>query len=171
MKDICLPVMDDREMVFRVWFQRPDGEIEISRRERNQKIRIRLFLNGDGFCVETGDCRGKEDGRVSRFEGHRQVVDDEFIQRLLDDGPGVQLHWDQREGYRDSGQFHDATMARFSPSPAPDWGQSFAFSEPLKFRPGGSFHPIRSLIGPLLHVLFRSFLSSLSWAARSVFMR
>jgi hypothetical protein len=27
MKDISLPVMDDREMVFRVWFQRPDGEI------------------------------------------------------------------------------------------------------------------------------------------------
>jgi hypothetical protein len=60
MKDISLPVMDDREMVFRVWLQRPDGEIEISRRERNQKIRIRLFLNGDGLGVEAGDCRGKE---------------------------------------------------------------------------------------------------------------
>ena len=135
MKDICLPVMDDREMVFRVWLQRPDGEIKIARRERNQKIRVRLFLNGDGLCVETGDCRGKEDGRVSRFEGHRQVVDDEFIQRLLDDGPGVQLHRDQREGYRDSEQFHDATMARFSRSPAPDWGQSCLKRNP----PCGSF--------------------------------
>ena len=36
---------DDREMVFRVWFQRPDGEVEISGRERNQKIRVCLFLN------------------------------------------------------------------------------------------------------------------------------
>jgi hypothetical protein len=47
MKDISLPVMDDREMVFRGWLQRPDGEIEIARRERNQKIRIRLFLATD----------------------------------------------------------------------------------------------------------------------------
>ena len=51
--------MDDREMVFRVWLQRPDGEVEISRRERNQKIRVRLFLNRDGLCVEAGDCGGK----------------------------------------------------------------------------------------------------------------
>jgi hypothetical protein len=138
--------MDDREMVFRVWLQRPDGEIEISRRERNQKIRIRLFLNGDGLGVEAGDCRGKEDGCVSRFEGHRQVVDNEFIQRFLGNGPGVQLHRDQCEGYRDSGQFHAVTMARFSPSPAPDWGQSFAFGGqlknfPLKFRPWRKFSP------------------------------
>ena len=62
MKDISLPIMDDREMVFRVWLQRPDGEIEIARRERNQKIRIRLFLNGDGLRVETGDC-ARERGR------------------------------------------------------------------------------------------------------------
>ena len=67
MKDICLPVMDNCEMVFRVWLQRSDGEVQIPRSERNQKIRIRLFLNGDGLCVETGDCGGKEDGRVSRF--------------------------------------------------------------------------------------------------------
>jgi hypothetical protein len=64
----------------------------------------------------------------------------------LGNGPGVQLHGDQREGYRDSGQFHAATMARFSPSPAPDWGQSFAFGGqlknfPLKFRPRRKFSP------------------------------
>jgi hypothetical protein len=94
MKDISLPVMDHREMVFRVWLQRPDGEIEIPRRERNQKIRIWLFLNGDGPGVEAGDCRWEQDGRVPRFEGHRQVVDDEFIQCFLDNGPGVQLQRD-----------------------------------------------------------------------------
>jgi hypothetical protein len=30
-----------------------------------------------------------------------------------DEVPGVQLHGDQREGHRDSGQFHASTMARF----------------------------------------------------------
>lgn len=93
------------------------------RGERNQKIRIRLFLNGDGLGVEAGDCRGKEDGRVSRFERYRQVVDDEFIQRLLGNRPGVQLRGKERQRYSDSEQFHAATMAWIPSLPAPDSGQ------------------------------------------------
>ena len=85
MQGVRLSVVDDSQMVFRLWPQRPDGEVVVARRERDQKIRVRLFLNGDGLRVESGDCGGKEDGRVSRFEGDRQIVDDEFIQGLLND--------------------------------------------------------------------------------------
>ena len=49
------------------------------------EIGVRLLLNGDGLCVESRDCRGKEDRCVARFEGYRQIIDNELIQALLDD--------------------------------------------------------------------------------------
>ena len=65
--------------------QRADGEVKVSRREREQEISVRLLLNGDRFCVESRDCRGKEDGGIARFEGDRKIVDDKFIQGFLND--------------------------------------------------------------------------------------
>jgi hypothetical protein len=88
-EDIRFPIEDDGQMVFRVWFQRPDAEIEISRCERDQESGVFLFLGCHGLGVESRDGRGEHDGGCSRLKGGRYVVDEEFIERLLDDWPGV----------------------------------------------------------------------------------
>ena len=85
MKHIRLPVVDDSEMVFGLAFQRADGEVVVARRERDQEICVRLLLHRDGLCVECRYRGRKKDCRISRFEGYRQIVDNKFIQRLLND--------------------------------------------------------------------------------------
>jgi predicted RNase H-like HicB family nuclease len=42
-------------------------------------------LYGDGFRVQPRDFRRKEDRGVARFKGYRQIVDNKFIQRFLND--------------------------------------------------------------------------------------
>jgi hypothetical protein len=72
-------------MVLGLAFQGADGEVVVARRERDQEICIRLLLNRDRLCVESRDCRWKKECGISRFEGCRQVVDNKFIQGLLND--------------------------------------------------------------------------------------
>jgi predicted RNase H-like HicB family nuclease len=48
-------------------------------------IRKSAFACGDRLCVESRDCRRKEDCCVTRLEGYRGIVDDKLIQRLLND--------------------------------------------------------------------------------------
>ena len=85
MQHIGLAVVDDSEMVLGFRFQRADCEVIVAGRERDQKIRVRPLLYSDGLRVECRNCRGKQDGRISRFEGGRQTVDYEFIQCFLND--------------------------------------------------------------------------------------
>ena len=85
MKHIRLPVVDDSEMVFGLAFQRADGEVVVTRRERDQEICVRLLLNRDGLCVESRDRGWEKDGGIPRFEGYRQIVDNKFIQGFLND--------------------------------------------------------------------------------------
>ena len=85
MQDVRLPVVDDGEMVFGVLFERANREVKISRREREDEIRVGLFLHRHRFRVEARDRRGKEDGRIARLAGDGNVVDDKLIERLLDD--------------------------------------------------------------------------------------
>ena len=85
MQDVRLPVVDDGEMVFCVLLERANGEVKISRREREDEIRVGLFLHRHRFRVEARDRRGKEDGRIARLAGDGNVVDDKFIERLLHD--------------------------------------------------------------------------------------
>jgi predicted RNase H-like HicB family nuclease len=44
-----------------------------------------LLLHRDGLRVESRNCRRKKDSRIPRFEGYRQIVDNKFIQGLLND--------------------------------------------------------------------------------------
>ena len=85
MQDVRLPVVDDREMVLGVLLERADREVKISRREREDEIRVRLFLHGHRLRVEARDRRGKENGRIARLERDGNLVDDKFIERLLRD--------------------------------------------------------------------------------------
>jgi hypothetical protein len=64
-QDVRLAVVDDGEMVFGFWLQRADREVVVARREGDQKICVRLFLNCNGPRVESRNCRGKEDSRVA----------------------------------------------------------------------------------------------------------
>ena len=50
MQDIGLPVEDDGEMVFGVLLERADGEVEISRREREQEIRVGCSCTATDFA-------------------------------------------------------------------------------------------------------------------------
>jgi predicted RNase H-like HicB family nuclease len=70
---------------FGLAFQRADSEVVVARRERDQEICVRLLLNRDGLRVECRNCRRKKDCGISRFEGYRQIVDNKFIQGLLND--------------------------------------------------------------------------------------
>jgi predicted RNase H-like HicB family nuclease len=72
-------------MVFGPWLQRADREVVVARRERDQKICVRLLLNCDGLRVDSRDCGWKENRRVARFESYRKIIDNEFIQALLSD--------------------------------------------------------------------------------------
>ena len=53
---VRLAVVDDSEMVFGLWLQRADREVVVARRERDEKIGVRLLLYGDGLRVESRDC-------------------------------------------------------------------------------------------------------------------
>ena len=102
MQNVGLPVVDDGEMIFGVPFERADREVEISRREREDEIRVGLFLHRHRLRVEAGDRGGKEDGRIARLAGDGNVVDDKLIERLLDDLARVERRTghEQSEGER-----------------------------------------------------------------------
>lgn len=88
MEDVGLPVKDDGQVILGVWFESADAEVEIPRRKRDEEIGVGLLLNGDGLCVEAGDLRREHDGCRSRCGRNRNVIDDEFVQRLLNDLSG-----------------------------------------------------------------------------------
>ena len=52
MQDVGFPVEDDGEMVFSLLLKRADREVEISRSEREDEIRVRLFLDRHRLRVE-----------------------------------------------------------------------------------------------------------------------
>ena len=102
MQDVGFSVEDDGEVVFGVLLERADREVEISRREREEEIRVGLFLRRHRLCIETRDRRRKEDRCVARLAGDGKVVDDKFIERLLDDLARVERRTghEQSEGER-----------------------------------------------------------------------
>jgi len=108
MKDIRLSIEDHRQMILCIGSQRPNGEIEIPRCERDEESGVFLFLGGNGFRIQAGDFGREHDRRRSGLLGHRDVVDDEFIEWLLGDGAGPQS---EREQQWDEQVFHARNMA------------------------------------------------------------
>ena len=84
MQDVGFSIEDDGQMVVGVLLERADREVGISRREREEEIRVGLFLRRHRLCIETGDRRRKEDRCVARLAGDEKV-NDKFIQRFMDD--------------------------------------------------------------------------------------
>jgi hypothetical protein len=85
MQDVGFSIEDDGQMVVGVLLERADREVGISRREREEEIRVGLFLRRHRLCIETRDRRRKEHRRIARLAGDGKVVDNKFIERLLDD--------------------------------------------------------------------------------------
>jgi hypothetical protein len=56
---VGLSVVNDSQMIFGLWSQRADREVVVARRERDQKISVRLLLHGDGLRVESEIAEGK----------------------------------------------------------------------------------------------------------------
>ncbi len=85
MEHIGLTVEDHGQVILRTLLQSTDREIEVPRRERDQESGVLLILNRNRLGKETRDLRGEHDRCGPRLRSHREVVDDELVEWLLND--------------------------------------------------------------------------------------
>lgn len=130
MQDVGLAVIDDRKMILGLRIQPPDREIRIPRRERDEEIGIRLFLDGNRLSVEPGNLGRKKNRRIPRIVGDGQIVDDEFIERLLRDGSGGKRPRSKQRSGTDSNSKsnHAAMFASLHTRAVPGWEPFYAIA-------------------------------------------
>ena len=93
MQDMGLPLEDDRQIILGIRSQRPNREVEIPRRERDQELRIRLLLHRHRPSVEPRHLPREHDRCRARLRCGRNLGDDELIKRSLGDRSGVERQW------------------------------------------------------------------------------